>query len=123
MKHTNRTRKLCGLPCTVEALGDVIAALHSARSYTSSYDGAEKIEGAEELCERYGVAIRSLGRRLLETVESLYEPTKYRVGATIEKEFEIDADDAVDAVRRVADAVKANGGSLVDADAKEADDE
>ncbi len=76
----NKTRKMSGLPITIEAIGDTIAALHMAREMTATYTNATsarpgvKIEGAEELQERYAVAIRSLGQHLLERLESLYEP-------------------------------------------------
>ncbi len=76
----NKTRRMSGLPIAIEALGDAIAALHTAREYTSSYTNATsarpgvRIEGAEEVQERYAVAIRSLGQHLLGKIESLYEP-------------------------------------------------
>lgn len=73
--------------------------------------------------ERMRVAIDSLAEYILGKFDEAYEPTKYKVDATIGKTFTVEADDAVDAVRRVAEAVRANGGELADACAEEADDE
>ena len=71
--------------------------------------------------ERMRVAIDSLAEYILGKFDEAYEPAKYRVDATIGKTFTVEADDATDAVRKVAEAVKANGGVLADACAEEDD--
>lgn len=73
--------------------------------------------------ERMRVAIDSLAEVILEKFDEAYAPIEYKVNATIQKEFTVPGFSEADAINSVTNTVEHLGGKIVEATAKEDDND